>query len=53
MWADDRKSLGITPLSREEGKKGDEDEDDKGILDPAEREEWIEEQKVCGKGDTA
>ena len=49
-WADDRKSLGITPRAREgrdEGRgKGRGEDDDGGFLSEAERKMWEEDQEV-------
>lgn len=42
-WANDRKSLGITPHSAEEDTR---EGDDKNVLSKAERLEWEEDQKV-------
>ncbi len=42
-WADDRKSLGITPHM----KKGDVKEEKAEFQSEQEREQWEEEQKVC------
>ena len=44
-WADDRKSLGITPYSKEGGKGGGAEEDG-GFLDKEERKRWEEDQEV-------
>ncbi len=62
-WADDRKSLGITPRGEEsrgrggrgrgqgQGQGGGGDEEDQGIfMDEAKREEWEEDQKVRRRG---
>lgn len=42
-WADDRKSLGITPRPKEGGGK---EEKEEGFQNDEEREQWEEEQKV-------
>jgi pre-mRNA-splicing factor ATP-dependent RNA helicase DHX38/PRP16 len=50
-WADDRKTLGITPRPSGGGEGGDEEEEVGGVKFKTnkEKEEWEEEQKVRGQ----
>ncbi len=46
-WANNRKSLGITPQERNRRGGGAGEPEEKVFLNEAERKEWEEDQKVC------